>query len=500
MICTIIGRGRHKSLVAEWQQAAEAGANLAELRIDCLRRDPDLKRILGQRPTPVVFTVRRGAEGGLWRGDEERRLRLLREAIALGVDYVDLETDAAKQIPRPRFGTTKRIISHHDFKRMPEDLDELAKSMLDLDPDVIKIAAVAKSVADAVRMLQFVERCNKTVPTIGLAMGDLGIFTRILGGKYGAPLTYAGFNPDRMFAPGMLRLQELRRDYFYEQIDAETQVYGVIGDPVAQSLSPAVHNAAFRHFGFNKVLVPFRIPGNALAPSLEALEWLDPQGFSVTIPHKETIIPLLNKIDRSVEMVGACNTVVRRDGQWIGHNTDYRAAMGCLEEVMGGSFDSEVSPLLDKQVMILGSGGVSRTIAAGAVRRGAGVTLCGRNEEKSSKLAEELGCRSVPWAMRAGTLCDVLVNGTPVGMHPDVDTSPVPPAAFRPGMLVFDTVYHPENTMFIKLAREHACATLTGVDMFVRQAALQFQFYTGHDAPEELMYEVVKRKLSPVQE
>ncbi|MBY0397330.1 MAG: type I 3-dehydroquinate dehydratase, partial [Thermoleophilia bacterium] len=140
MICVILGRGRHRMLVEEWKQAAEAGAGMAELRIDCLRREPDLKRLFSERHTPVVFTVRRGADGGLWRGDEEKRERLLREAIALGVDYVDLELDVAAKIPRPKFGSTKRIISYHNFKSTPDDLESLAKQMRELDPDVIKIA------------------------------------------------------------------------------------------------------------------------------------------------------------------------------------------------------------------------------------------------------------------------------------------------------------------------------------------------------------------------
>jgi 3-dehydroquinate dehydratase/shikimate dehydrogenase len=495
MICVIIGRGRHKSMLDEWKEAAAAGAKLVELRLDCLRRDPDLKRILAERPTPVVVTVRRGTDGGLWRGNEDARLRLLREAIVMGVDYVDLEMDAAKAIHRPKFGSTKRIISYHNFKGLPEDLDELAKQMGELDPDVIKIAANARNVSDAALVLDFVARSNQSTPTVGIAMGDMGVFTRILGAKYGAPFTYAGFNPDRTFAPGILSLSELQRDHFYDQIDKDTKLFAVIGDPIAQSLSPPIHNAAFRHAGLNCVMVPLRIPAASLKESLDSLRWIDLQGFSVTIPHKEEIIPLLSSVDKSVEMTGACNTVEARDGAWIGHNTDYRAAMSCLEEMLGGSIESQVSPLVDKQVLVLGSGGAARTIATGLLRRGAGVTLCGRSEEKTTKLAEKLGCRSTPWSMRAGTMCDVMINCTPVGMHPDVDSTPVPPAGFRPGVLVFDTVYHPENTLFIKLARDHNCSTLTGVDMFVRQAALQFAFYTGKDAPEEVMYSVVKRKL-----
>lgn len=500
MICVIIGRGRHRTLLEEWSQAAEAGAGLVELRIDCLRRDPDLKRILANRPTPVLFTVRRGADGGLWRGDEEKRQRLLREAIVAGVAYVDLEMDIAEKIPRPRFGSTGRIISYHNFKEMPEDLDELGEKMRALDPDIIKVACVARSIGEASRMLEFVARSSQHIPTIGLAMGSQGFFTRVLGAKFGAPFTYAGFNPDRTFAPGLPTLRTLQRDYHYDQIDADTEIYAVIGDPIAHSLSPGLHNPTFRHLGLNKVMVPLHIPDGQLQESLGALSWLNIQGISVTIPHKEAIIPLLNSIDKSVERIGACNTVVRKGDEWIGHNTDYRASMNCLEEALGGTIDSEASHLMDKQVLVLGSGGVARAVVAGLVRRGAGVTVCSRNEETAEALARDFGCRTTTWAMRAGTLCDILVNCTPVGMHPNVDYSPVPPGAFKPGMLVFDTIYRPENTMLLKLAQEHACASVSGVEMFVRQAALQFQYYTGQDAPEDFMRETVRRQLSAVQD
>src|SRR5262249_45295922 len=151
------------------------------------------------------------------------------------------------------------------------------------------------------------------------------------------------------------------------------------------------------------------------------------------------------------------------DGKLVGYNTDYHAAMKSLEDAFGGVMERDASPLLDKQVLILGAGGVARSIAFGASRRGAGVSICNRNDEKAAKLAEEVGCRNVSWGMRAGTLCDVLINCTPVGMHPNVDDTPVPPAAFKPGMLAFDTVYHPENTMFLKLARERECKTINGV-------------------------------------
>jgi 3-dehydroquinate dehydratase/shikimate dehydrogenase len=176
--------------------------------------------------------------------------------------------------------------------------------------------------------------------------------------------------------------------------------------------------------------------------------------------------------------------------------------MDSLEVAMGGrGGEEDASPLFDKQVLILGAGGAARAIAFGLMRRGAHLTITNRHDERATRLAEEVGGRTVNWSMRASNLVDVIVNTTPVGMHPNLDDTPLPAAAFnRPGMIVFDMIYHPENTMLIKLARERGCQTVTGVDMFLRQAALQFKLYTGQDAPIDVMVVALKHKLSPLRQ
>ncbi len=495
MICAILGRGRHAALAEEWKAAGEAGVELAEIRVDCLRREPDLKRVLRERPTAMVFTVRRGVDGGLWRGPEEKRQRLIREAIVAGVDFVDVEMDVAREIRR--FGKTQRIVSYHNLKQTPPDLLEIAQQCEEMDADVVKIACRAHSLAEAMKILQVASKME--TPTIAIAMGEIGSFTRVLGAKYGAPFTYANFNVDRSFAPGMYRFDELKRDYFYDEINAETEVYAVIGDPIGHSLSPPIHNAAFRSLGQNKVMVPILMPGERLKASLDDVAWLGIKGYSITIPHKQAALALLTQADGAVDRTSACNTmIVKDDGSKVGYNTDYRAAMDSLEAAYGGPLEGGVSPLMGKSVVILGAGGVARPIGFGMVRRGAVVTLCNRNDEKATKLAEELSCRSTSWSMRASMVPDIVINCTPVGMHPNVDDTPMPPAGFRPGMVVMDTVYHPENTMFLKLARERECKTVSGVDMFIRQAALQSQLYTGQEPPVELMRDVVRRKLGPI--
>ncbi|WP_435009752.1 shikimate dehydrogenase [Tundrisphaera lichenicola] len=494
MICAILGRGRHAALAEEWKEAAEAGVDLVEVRVDCLRREPDLKRILANRHTPMVFTLRRGVDGGLWRGPEDKRRRLMREAIVAGVDFIDIEMDVAREVRR--FGKTRRIVSYHNMKETPGDLLSFAQQCEEMDADIVKIAVRANSLADAVKVLQVASKME--TPTIAIAMGEIGSFTRVLNAKYGAPFTYANFNIDRSFAPGMFHFNELRRDYYYDLIDKETEVYAVIGDPIGHSLSPPVHNAAFRQLGQNKVMVPILMPGGRLKESLNDVSFLGIRGFSITIPHKQAVLPLLTQADGAVERVAACNTmIVKEDGTRVGYNTDYRAAMESLELSYGGASEGGISPLSGKQVLILGAGGVARPIAFGMIRRGAAVTLCNRTEENATKLAEELGCRTISWTNRASSIYDVIINCTPVGMHPEVDDTPMLPAGFRAGMVAMDTVYHPENTMFLKLARDHDCQTVSGVDMFVRQAAIQSQLYTGQEPPVDLMRETVKRKLGP---
>ena len=492
MICAILGRGRHQALADEWQAAADTGADLVELRLDCLRREPDLKRVLAAKPTRFVFTVRRGADGGLWRGPEEKRQSLMRQAIVAGVDYIDIEMDVAREIRR--FGKTKRIISYHNLKQTPPDLLEIAQQAEEMDADIVKIATRAHSVGDALRVLQVASQME--TPTIAIAMGEAGSFSRVLGAKFGAPFTYANFNVDRNFAPGMFHYNTLKRDYNYDAINAATEVYAVIGDPIGHSLSPAIHNAAFHELGMNKVLVPIQIPAERLRETIEQLAWLPIGGYSITIPHKQGILPILTAADGGVDRTGACNTmIVKPDGSRTGYNTDYRAAMESLEAAMGGPAEDGGSPLHSKQVVILGAGGVARPIAFGLVRRGAGVTICNRTDENAIKLAAEVGCRTANWGNRASVLADVVINCTPVGMHPNVDETPMPPAGFRSGTVAMDTVYHPEQTMFLKLARERECKAISGVDMFVRQAAIQSHLYTDREAPIEVMRAAVKRKL-----
>jgi 3-dehydroquinate dehydratase / shikimate dehydrogenase len=490
MICVAIGRGRHRFMIKEHQHLVEQGVRLVELRLDYINGDVNIRRLITNRPCPVVITCRRPADGGKFTGTEETRLTLLRTAIAEGVEYVDLEDDVADKIPR--FGKTKRIISYHNFRKTPEDLGALHQQLASLDADIVKISTMSNHPDDNLRMLQLIR--NSKIPTVGLCMGDIGVPTRILAGRFGAPFTYATFHHERALAPGQLSFRQMIETYHYESINPETEVYGVIADPVGHSLSPLIHNAAFAHLGMNKVYVPFRVPREDLTQFIDHCPALGVKGLSVTIPHKEAIIKKLTDADGAVRGIGAANTIIFDGKARLGHNTDYRAAMESLEEAVAVA-GTEENRFAGKTALVLGAGGVGMAIAYGLLRRGAELVLADGDARKATVLAQKLSCRAVDWATRHSVSPDLLVNCTPVGMHPNVDESPFDKHHLRPSMIVFDAVYNPENTLLVKEARSRNCKVITGVDMFVRQAGLQFKFFTGQESPADVMREAIRRAI-----
>lgn len=495
MICVSIGRSRHRHMKAEHKHLAEQGIRLVELRLDYVRSSINIPRLINDRPSPAVVTIRRERDGGRFAGSEEQRLLLLRTAIAEGVDYVDLEEDVAAGIPR--FGNTKRVISYHNFRKTPEDLDVIHSRMRGLDPDVIKICTMANHPHDNVRMLSMVWR-NRDIPTVGLCMGDIGLPSRILCGRYGSPFTYATFHHERALAPGQISFDQLRDIYRYDEIDSATEIYGVIADPIGHSLSPLIHNAAFANLGMNRLYLPFRVPREDLGSFLEDAEEFGLKGLSVTIPHKERIRDYLTRADAAVEGIGACNTVVFEGKERIGYNTDSLAAMGALEEAAGVADVPVRDRFKGKVAMVLGAGGAGKAIAYGLRERNAAVVLTDVDASAAEELAERLDCRAAEWESRHKISCDVLVNCTPVGMHPNVDETPFDKSRFKASMLVFDVVYNPERTLFLKEAAEKHCRTVSGMDMFVRQAALQFKLFTGQEGPAELMRERIRRQIAAV--
>ncbi|MBA4017843.1 MAG: shikimate dehydrogenase [Pirellula sp.] len=477
LICTTLATDNAEQLLARHRALVMHGCKLVEYRLDFLPTGVDVGMLVASRPGPIIATVRRPEDGGRWNRTEAERRDWLQAAITAGAEYVDLEPDAAAAIPRT--SGTKRIVSLHDFQGLPDDLAATHGRLAACDADVVKLAVMAREVADNFRVLRLV--ASSRLPTTAFCMGDLGAASRILMARYGAPFTYAAESEEAAVAPGQIAFRTLRDLYRYESIGPATQFYCVIGDPIGHSKSPLIHNAALSALGLDGCYVPFRVPATELDRFLSAAREFGIRGVSITIPHKEASLTHATQLDPAAAAIGAVNTLVfTADGLTHGYNTDEPGAMESLEAALG-------EPLAGKRALVLGAGGAAKGIAYGLMRRGALTTVTNRNSNRGEELAAALGCCFVAWDDRCNIPYDVLINCTPLGMYPNVEDSPFPQVAFQPRAVVFDTVYNPAETRLLREAKEQGCRTVVGTEMFLRQAAWQFRYFTGHEAPLHVM-------------
>ena len=481
MICIPLPARTNEQMRAMMAQAAPL-ADLLELRVDGIP-EPDLRYLLEDRPRPVIVTNRPAEEGGLYAGTEQRRLQVLEEAASLGAEYVDIELAAAGLC---RASGAKRIISVHDFNGMPDDLDRIHRQICDAGADVAKIAVMATGILDNLRIFDLLK--SAAIPTIALAMGECGQVSRILGRKFGAFLTFAALDEKSASAPGQVTAERMRNEFRYQSIGPDTQVCGVIANPVAHSLSPAMHNAAFAEYEMDFVYLPFLVED--LAEFVTAFRALEVVGYSVTIPHKGAALRAADQADELSRRIGAANTLYRRGESLMATNTDYAGALDALEEEMDGN-----DPLAGRAALLLGAGGAARALAFGLKEKGARVTIANRTFERGEKLAQETGARACHLEDLPSLTADVLINTTSVGMHPRTGASPVPREILRRGMIVFDAVYNPRDTLLIRHARAAGCRIVYGARWLVNQAALQFQLWTGKDAPRRVMERALEERL-----
>jgi len=256
-------------------------------------------------------------------------------------------------------------------------------------------------------------------------------------------------------------------------IDGRTELYGIIGNPIRHSLSPMIHNEAFKRLGWNAVYLAFEVKN--LEEALRGIRELGVRGVSVTHPFKTKVIPFLDKVEKLAKKIGAVNTIVHRGGRLIGYNTDCDGALEALEEKMS---------LRGKRVVLLGAGGAARAIGFGLMERDCQLIIANRSRDRGEALGRELNCHFIPMSslvkMKAGELeADVMINATSVGMFPRNKKTPVPKRLLKQGMMVMDIVYEPLQTKLLREAKEKGCLTINGLEMLVRQGAAQFEIWTG---------------------
>ncbi|MDK1030868.1 MAG: type I 3-dehydroquinate dehydratase, partial [Planctomycetia bacterium] len=287
--------------------AAAACADIAEIRLDYMA-ECDLERVLRNRPCPVIITNRPERQGGRCAGPEAERVARLNEAIRLGADYVDFELDAVALLGDRSGSKTKIIVSHHDFEKTPADLGDIHRSIVATPCDIAKVAVMPADILDNLAVLGLLR--DAACPTIAIAMGERGLVSRILAPKFGAFLTFAAFDADGGCAPagpGQVSLKTMRELYHIDRISPQTACYGVMGNPIGHSMSPAIHNAAFADLGIDAVYLPLLVECDP-ADFLRAFGVLGFSGYSVTIPHKQASMAALDEIEPVAKKIGAINT------------------------------------------------------------------------------------------------------------------------------------------------------------------------------------------------
>lgn len=539
LVCVPITVLEIDAALADANQAKLLGADLVELRIDSYfpgsegesedtLRLNELRRLLADCPLPVILTCRSAAEGGDYDGDEADRVSLL-EKLCVNAEhppaYLDFELASytkSKNIrqkinlcvdhpKQERDVRTRLILSMHDFEGRPKDLmRRLSEAWAEPAASVVKFAFRARSIRDNLEIFEILREAPK--PTIGLGMGEFGLMSRVLAPKFGGFLTFASLRDEAATAPGQPTIADLLGLYRFRSIRKNrnvlpnTMLYGVIGWPVAQSMSPLIHNAGFEAIDWDGVYLPLPVPDSdeAMKATMEemcAREWLDFAGASVTMPHKARISGHAKAIQGGAFTTGIANTWIAHDNRTGGSfvtNTDVPAVIALCEHILG--------PLGSRSLAIIGGGSLGLSIARWFTDSEALVSLYSRNPERMQAGA------SMPFGSPrsvaiyhtdklTSSVADVYINCTPVGMAggPDPEGLSIPvhelAGKLSPDTVFFDTVYNPIETPMLRAARSYGFRTIDGVEMFVRQAAAQFELWTGKGAPVQLFDRLVREKL-----
>ncbi|MFQ5718761.1 MAG: type I 3-dehydroquinate dehydratase [Acidobacteriota bacterium] len=456
--------------------AVGPGAGGVEIRLDDLAGQDWAGLIAGAR-LPVVATCRPSHLGGGFAGSEEERVELLAAAAAAGAAWVDVELGSAAEALRAHLPAERLVISHHEFDPGVGRLDATYERLVGAAPGRrVKLAYMPRRCSDCLAGRQLLARARRDgVSLILITMGEAGIPGRLMACSWGSTWSYASPDGAPPAAPGQMSLARMASLYNVENIEPETVLTGLLGHPIATSLSPWMHNRAAALAGIDARYLPF--PEQDAADFVLNMPAWGLTGASVTRPHKRAVLPWMDDLSDAARACQAVNTITHTSARLHGDNTDASAAMAAIGEAWPSGRD-----LRGLRFGVIGAGGAARSVVWAAREAGGAVTVYARHVEAAADLAREFGVACEALAALDPVDLDVLVNATPVGTWPDIDSSPVPDGAVG-GELVFDLVSNPETTCLLRLAAERGIATQNGVAMLVRQGEAQYRLWHGVPPP-----------------
>ncbi len=491
-VCIAMGFSDVASLLRCARDEVAAGEDFLEFRLDFLsepgRGVEAIRSFVKENPgCSILATCRRHQNHGRFNGSIEEQVRILEAATEAGSRGVDIEIESAESAPsqiEPLRAKVSLIISYHNFTGTPA-LEPVLRRMMRFRADAYKLVTLARKPSDNHRLLSLA-RSHGRAPLILLAMGEVGFPTRVLSPACGGLYSYAAPRSAGGTASGQVSARLMRQCYRVDRLSKSVRIYGVIADPVRHSISPAVHNRAFHSRRIDAVYLPLLVAPSHLKDFFTLAEKLPLAGFSVTIPHKHKILRYLDGIDPLARRIGAVNTVWRKAGKWRGANTDVDGVLLPLKKKMNLSRSS---------VLVVGTGGAARGAAFSLADAGSRVSIVGRNPDRARALAKVCGAEWVSRDHLAVSHFDALVHATPLGMYPHVDDCFFPDNI--PAEVVFDMVYNPMETVLLRHARDQGKTVMPGIQMFLEQAARQFEIWTGETAPRPVMEKAALEALTP---
>jgi 3-dehydroquinate dehydratase/shikimate dehydrogenase len=503
----------------ECAQRALESCRFVELRLDWLPHPERALQIIprllergrsaGRAQSAILqATCRRAQNGGRFRGTVAAQLEILRKAAECGCRVVDLEIESAETAGAGTVQAlrenTALILSWHDFHRTPP-LDSIARRLRRFPADYYKVVPTATRQSDNCRALEFLERTvsegRERESWVVMAMEQSGVPSRVLALARGSSFVYAALPPTRnrqtkaaaqVAAPGQVDIETLRRVFRAERLGRKTAIYGLLGWPIGHSVGAAIHNASFGAKKMDAVYLP--LLASDLKDFRDAARRYPLAGFSVTIPHKQGILRFIDRIDPVVKMAGAANTVRIRRGRWEAINSDVEGIAGPLRKMFGLRAGKGLEE--NFRAVVVGTGGAARAaLAALKQLKCPNIFVAGRSREKAMRLCREFGGTVLDFAALGRKRFDLMIHATPVGMWPRTDECMLTAKQINAGC-VFDLVYNPRDTRLLQLARSRGCRTISGLEMFLAQAARQFEFWTGEKAPRTLMRRTAERELA----
>jgi 3-dehydroquinate dehydratase / shikimate dehydrogenase len=475
-VCVSLVEKGVKEAVAAGVRAQELGADLIEVRFDAMEKLPDDLSPFRKLTIPKIATLRPRNQGGASDHEDEERARFFWRADRIGFELIDVELSSPLS---SRLGRELRrahiICSHHDLSGTPP-LSTILDALVSTSSrgDLAKVAYTITSVKDLSRLVQ----AAKLFAAAGerhiiIGMGELGAVTRVLGRSMGNEFTYASLEPGKESAPGQMDITTLKA------LGDQPMITGLTGDPLGHSLSPALHDRAFRETKIPGRYLSFPASEEELDDLLDLVRELKMRGLNVTIPHKEKVMKHLDEIDPLAKRVGAVNVIVNEKGKLIGHNTD---VTGLEKALLAAGADPR-----GKSALVIGAGGAARACCAVLERRGSKIWITNRTPTRAQEVARDFSARVASHTDAPKMDFEMVINCTPLGMEGFPNEMPIDPRVFRAGQWAVDLIYNPEKTIFLAEAEARGAKTLSGMEMLIYQAMDAFETWTGLRPPYEAM-------------